>query len=178
MTEDLVAINRAPVLTLWAAVVAERLGYSRETALTLGKAVAGLNAQAKGRSLGIYGPKPHGPEEAPKGGRGEDGWVTVCGRPVPVRNADEGLRAVVGDKPVEPGRVGEYLASKFKGDLDRVRAAMEQLAAAYPVGKLDDAAYGLYTEFRPEVASGIDGWGQVSTLDLAKLRALAERARG
>ena len=32
------SINRAPVLTLWAAVVAERLGFEREEALTLGKA--------------------------------------------------------------------------------------------------------------------------------------------
>jgi hypothetical protein len=37
-------INRAPVLTLWAAVVAERLGFTWEEALTLGRAVAGLNA--------------------------------------------------------------------------------------------------------------------------------------
>jgi hypothetical protein len=37
-------INHAPVLTLWAAVVAERLGFSRDEALTLGRAVAGLNA--------------------------------------------------------------------------------------------------------------------------------------
>ena len=28
-------INRAPVLTLWAAVVAERLGFRRDEALTL-----------------------------------------------------------------------------------------------------------------------------------------------
>jgi hypothetical protein len=49
-----VTINRAPVLTLWAAVVAERLAYSHGTALTLGKAVTGLNAQSKGRRLGIF----------------------------------------------------------------------------------------------------------------------------
>ncbi len=41
-----ISINRAPVLTLWAAVVAQRLGFSEDEALTLGKAVAGLNAQA------------------------------------------------------------------------------------------------------------------------------------
>ena len=33
----IVTINRAPVLTLWAAVVAERLGFSGDEALTLGK---------------------------------------------------------------------------------------------------------------------------------------------
>jgi len=54
MAKKKIKINRAPVLTLWAVVVAERLGYEKETALTLGKAVAGLNAQSKGRKLGIY----------------------------------------------------------------------------------------------------------------------------
>ncbi len=57
MTAPSVSINRAPVLTLWAAVVAQRLGFDADEALTLGKAVAGLNAQAKGRKLGIF--KPH-----------------------------------------------------------------------------------------------------------------------
>lgn len=31
-----IRINRAPVLTLWAAVVTERLGFDPATALTLG----------------------------------------------------------------------------------------------------------------------------------------------
>ncbi len=39
-----VMINRAPVFTLWAAIVAERLGFDKNEALTLGRAVAGLNA--------------------------------------------------------------------------------------------------------------------------------------
>ncbi|MCL4395818.1 MAG: hypothetical protein M1482_13625 [Chloroflexi bacterium] len=41
-------INRAPVLTLWAVIVAERLGYERDEALTLGKALlARIEALAK-----------------------------------------------------------------------------------------------------------------------------------
>ena len=47
-----IIINRAPVLTLWAAVVAERLGHPADTALTLGRAVAGFAARVKARSLG------------------------------------------------------------------------------------------------------------------------------
>jgi len=39
-----IEINRAPVLTLWATVVAEQLGFDHDEALTLGRAVAGLNA--------------------------------------------------------------------------------------------------------------------------------------
>ena len=44
------------MLTLWAAVVAERLGYPHDEALTLGKAVAGLNAYSKGKALGLFRP--------------------------------------------------------------------------------------------------------------------------
>ena len=51
-----IEINRAPVLTLWGVVVAQRMGYDREAALTLGRRLAGLNAQAKGRRLaGAFG---------------------------------------------------------------------------------------------------------------------------
>ena len=48
-----IRVNRAPVLTLWATVVAERLGHPPDTALTLGRAVAGSSARAKARSLGM-----------------------------------------------------------------------------------------------------------------------------
>ena len=54
MARKAISINRAPVLTLWAVVVAQRLGFDEDEALTLGKAVAGLNAQAKGRRLGSF----------------------------------------------------------------------------------------------------------------------------
>ena len=53
-----VMVNRAPVLTLCAAVVAEVLGFEHDEALTLGWAVAGLNAYAKGVSLGLFQPTP------------------------------------------------------------------------------------------------------------------------
>ena len=62
MTEK-VRVNRAPVLTLWAAVVAERLGFERDEALTLGRALAGLTAHAKGVRLGIL--EPSAPEGLP-----------------------------------------------------------------------------------------------------------------
>jgi hypothetical protein len=62
-----ISINRAPVLTLWAAVVAERLGFSADESLTLGKALAGLNAQAKCRRLGIFIPHETAAKQAREG---------------------------------------------------------------------------------------------------------------
>ena len=47
-----ILLNRAPVLTLWATVVAERLGHPPGTALTLGRAVAGSAARVKARNIG------------------------------------------------------------------------------------------------------------------------------
>jgi len=85
--KECVTINRAPVLALWGAVVAERQGHSSEAALTLGKCMAGLNAQSKGRSLGILR-TPASTERGgtpKKAGLGEDYWVPVCGRPVPAK---------------------------------------------------------------------------------------------
>jgi hypothetical protein len=48
-----VRVNRAPVLTLWAAIVSERVGNPPDTALTLGRFVAGSRARAMARRLGI-----------------------------------------------------------------------------------------------------------------------------
>jgi hypothetical protein len=42
-----ISINRAPFLTLWAAVVAQQIGFRWDETLSLGKALAGLNAQSK-----------------------------------------------------------------------------------------------------------------------------------
>src|SRR5207302_8925570 len=94
MATRTISINRAPVLTLWAAVVSQRIGFAEDEALTLGKAVAGLNAQAKGRRLGIFKPHEEKPKKAREKKRGEEFWIEVCGRPVPARNTKEGIRAV------------------------------------------------------------------------------------
>jgi hypothetical protein len=166
--------NRAPVLTLWAAVVAERMGYEPDTALTLGKAVAGLNAQTKGRMLGIYG-RPKAPERGgppKKVGLGEDFWIEVCERPVPVKNTEDGIRAVIKDKPISPASVDKYLHQKFRDDLDTVRDAMRELAEAYEPEDLAACSYELYERFRPQIPPGKRGWGAKGELDLDLIRSL------
>jgi hypothetical protein len=87
---DTVTINRAPVLTLWAAVVAEPLGFDRDEALMLGKSVAGLTAQSKGQRLGIFcafarrgAPAASGEGESrgrvPRGAPGPGSARSACG---------------------------------------------------------------------------------------------------
>ena len=176
MANKKIKINRAPVLTLWAAVVAERLGYNEETALTLGKAVAGLNAQSKGRKLGIYEEKT---EEEKKGVKKKEKqvevqFIEVLGRDVPAVETAHGLRAAIEGKPISAGSVEGYLKQRFGEDYETARAAMEKLAKAYTPKQLKSKAYDLYEKFRPEIPEGKKGWGAKGELDLDYIRSLAE----
>ena len=176
-SKQTITINRAPVLTLWAAVVAERLGYDHDAALTLGKALAGLNAQSKGRRLGIYEPGEEKPrdkaEKRPARQRGEELRVEVCGRPVPARKTSEGVRAVVGTSVIKPKAVESYLRRSFGEGLPIAREAMERLAQSFQPEALEREAYGLYEQFRPQVPAGKRGWGAQGELDLNRVRSLA-----
>jgi len=175
MTKPIFKINRAPVLALWGAVVAERLGYDTESALSLGKALSGLNAQAKGRRLGIFHAKK-APDGGPskKIGLGEEFWIELCGRGIPSKNTADGIRAVMRDKPVDPAAAQRYLEKKFGDDLKRVKEAMRDLAESLEPEELSDRAYSLYEEFRPVIPRGKRGWGAKGALDLDLIRSLAD----
>jgi hypothetical protein len=175
MAAKSIKINRAPVLTLWATIVAERLGHTPETALTLGRAVAGLNAQSKARRLGMVEEKKPEPEQKPPVRKAKT--VTVLGRAVPVVETKDGLRAISKDEPIKPSSVQRYLESKFGEHLPDVRAALEALAQAYPLERLEAQAYGLYEQFRPEVPEGQKGWGAAGMLNLERVRRLARGAK-
>lgn len=171
-----ITINRAPVLTLWAAVVAERLGYDRPAALTLGRSVAGVNAQSKGRAHGLY--DPPSPSEAAKRRREakheETIEIELLGRVVRAKRTDDGLRAMERGRPSNPDAVERYLLSKFGDALPAAREAMTALAAALVPAELATRAFGLYEQFRPNIPGGVRGWGAAGELDLAQIRALAK----
>ena len=176
MATKKIKINRAPVLTLWAAVVAERLGYDEETALTLGKAVAGLNAQSKGKKLGIYEEKSEDEkkEEKKKERAAKPDFIELLGRGIPAVKTSKGLRAAIKGEPIHAESVQTYLEQKFKDDLEDTRKAMKKLAKAYTPKQLESKAYALYEKFRPEIPEGVKGWGAKGELDLDYIRSLAE----
>ncbi len=172
-------INRAPVLTLWAAVVAERLGSPWETALTVGQAVAGMTAHAKGVRLGIYAQpteRPHEPPQPkPEGATGAVRSLPLLGRNVPVVPTKEGLRAISKGEIAKPESVARYLAGKFGDELEPARAAMKRLAASLSADELNEQAFQLYERFRPEVPADEKGWGAKGVFDRAKIEALVKR---
>jgi hypothetical protein len=175
MPSKTISINRAPVLTLWAAVVAERLGFDEDEAISLGKALAGLTAQTKGRRLGIYKPHEDGAKLAREKERGEELWIELLGRPIPAKNTDDGIGAVKGAQVIKPESARRYLQSKFGDDLGTVRSVTQRLAQSYGPKELAAQAFHLYERFRPEVAEGVKGWGAKGNLDLQIIEELAAR---
>ncbi len=174
---DTIEINRAPVLTLWAVVVASRLGFNDDEALTIGKAVAGQTAHRKGTRLGIYQPTAQAIKQA-RAARREDAGVTYLafmGRELPMLNTEDGLRALAGDNLIKPESVSNYLHSKFGDALDPVTEAMRSLANSRPPKKLASDAFNLYGQFRPEVAAGKKGWGASGVLSLSLINELANQ---
>ncbi len=174
-----IVVNRAPFLTLWAAVVAQRLGYSEDEALTLGKAVAGQTAAAKGKRLGLVHERPRDEKEKISERREAMGAtrVSLMGRTIPCMVTEEGLRALSGTSMVDPDSVRRYLRGKFKDRLSEVQEKLSALAALYEEDDLQSQAMDLYMRLRPVVASGTAGWGRAGTLDLARIDQVIDRKR-
>ena len=168
-----IQVNRAPVLTLWAAVVAERLGQPADTALTLGRAVAGSAARVKARNIGREERKTDRDADTPGLAVPHvTAPVLLLGKTIRLLpTADGELRAADGDQPADPAGVQRYLAKAFGEHLAEVRAAMVDLAGRYEPAELNRIGFKLYERFRPDVPPGAEGWGAKAVLDLDKVRA-------
>jgi hypothetical protein len=163
-----IRVNRAPVLTLWASVVAERLGHPTDTALSLASTVAGIAARAKARRIGIAEERDQAKDGAAVKPRdatrllGKDVRLTIDADGVVLADAGDGKAA-----PAAP--VAAYIAKAFGNRLAEARAAMEALAARYDPDELNRVGFRLYEGFRPDIPEGVKGWGAKGELRLEKI---------
>ena len=177
--EEEIAINRGPVLSLWAAAVAQRIGYSWDTATTVGRALADQFAKAKGQRLGVVAnaPRAHAQAGAGKGDKDER-QIRIFDTSIDMTTSTHGLVAVSDGIPWVPRSAQTYLRKAFGSAFDRVRARLEELAATYSdVETLNRDAYNLYCQFRPAVPDGVAGWGQRGTLRMADISRLIRQRR-
>ena len=144
-------IDRAPVLTLWASVVAERLGWPHDTALTLGQAVSAMTTHVKGARPGTCArpeyrrvkPSPSLPAKS----TGAICDVPLLGRIVRVAQTPKGPRALSKNALLKPEAVERYLRGEFGGQLCAALSAMERLADTVATDTLDGDALRLYEHF-------------------------------
>jgi len=161
MTKRPIRVNRAPVLALWAATVAERLGHTPETAMSLASAVAGIAARARARRLGS--------EDAAAAREEGDDTVVLLGHEIPVTQDGAGniVAAEPDGTPAPGGPAGNYVRRAFGEWLDEVRTAMSRVAESYPPEELNRSGFRIYESFRPLRPEGTGGRGAKEVLDLS-----------
>lgn len=159
-------------MTLWASVVAERLGHSRSTALTLGKTIAGKVAFSKAQTIGRARKREAGSPSAPKPAGEKTKLVAFMGRHCTMIETASGLMAIREGKPISPKEVEHYLEEKFGDRLEEARLAMTGLAKSRSPAQLAREAFGLYRKFRPSIPAGAAGWGKDGALDIDSIKRL------
>ncbi|KAG9040204.1 hypothetical protein FRB95_000133 [Tulasnella sp. JGI-2019a] len=188
-------VNRAPVMTAWATVVAECLGFKREEALSIASVYTELNATSKGISIGVFDESKNRDHVAGSTqpfvelmGRK---WVqspppqtstrlmpTTCSASllisynrIPVLETETGeWRGIVKGCPVDPKSPFGYIQRSFRQTLPWVMGSMRLLAKSFQEAtELNKRGYGLYCDFRPENP----GWGKKAEMrmeNILKLR--------
>ncbi|SCV72642.1 BQ2448_4179 [Microbotryum intermedium] len=154
--------NRAPVMTAWATVVAERLGFRRQEALSIAQVYTDMNATSKGVSLGLMKESAldlHIGSSQP--------FVDLMGRKVPVLSTATGeWRAITKGVVADPQKAYAYVQRAFRQQMGAIvggfifQGAMRLLADSYEPTELNNKGYSLYIEFRPEVKE----WGEKAEL--------------
>jgi len=166
LASKFVVVNRAPVMTAWATVVAERLNFKREEALSIASVYTEMNATSKGISLGMFGAGKNADYEV---GSAQP-FVELMGRQVPVLKTEGGeWRGVTKGGAVEPEVAFGYMQRSFRQTIGSVIGGMRLLAEAFSPDELNREGFALYTQFRPN--SGGE-WGQRGEMRMSRIIAL------
>ncbi|KAJ7638884.1 hypothetical protein FB45DRAFT_415481 [Roridomyces roridus] len=172
MTKSTV-VNRAPLMTAWATLVAERLGFQREEALSIASVFTELNAISKGVSLGIYKKGAEIGMEASTGG--SQPYVDLMGRRVPLfRTQDSQWRALSNGTAVQPSTAFSYIARQLRQTTPHVIGALRLLSQSFTPQEINSRAWGLYADFRPHVTA----WGERGEVKCSTILNLRPERRG
>ncbi|KIK92718.1 hypothetical protein PAXRUDRAFT_146685 [Paxillus rubicundulus Ve08.2h10] len=162
--------NRAPLMTAWATVVAERLGFEREEALSIGSVYTEMNAVTKGVFLGLVDESRKKEIEPIPGER--QPYVNLMGRRRPLYQTQSSKwRALVGGSPALPSTAFSYISRAFRQTTPHVMGALRLLAASYPPPELNNIGFSLYADFRPVV----DGWGKRGEVPCERILSLRKK---
>lgn len=133
--------------------------------------VSAICAVAKGRSIGTV----PGKDSEDKGGRKKK----QVGEEVEIMHFKLRLKdglVVVGEGKGKPG--GEdTLKRKFGEQYEKVKGVFEEVLKSWKAQKeeLNQRAFKMYEEFRPDVKKRQKGWGRKAELRLEKVRSAVER---
>lgn len=169
-----IQINRAPVLDLWASVVTRFLypALDWKTCLSAGSAISTLCAISKGKAVGTIdtaddSEKKANEREQRKKKEGDLNEIDVMGFKLKVK---DGLVLVSG-KPKAENEAAQK--KKFGNEAyERAKRVMEECLKTWKGAEedLSGKAFKMYEKFRPNVASGQQGWGRKGELEMNRIR--------
>jgi len=176
-----ITVNRAPVLTLFAACVTEFLHshLSWQTCLSAGASIASLCAISKGRSIGAIDPpsqdkKTKQDKTSDDDDNEDEEEITVMHFPLHIKN---GLVVDRSSKP-KPGNE-KTLESKFGEEEEHeARQVFRDCLQTWKghEDELNKKAFGMYEKFRPDVAKGQRGWGRKGEMSLEEVEKVIRRS--
>jgi hypothetical protein len=147
-------LNRFPLLGLWAAEAARRLGYTRGEAEALGHAYAVLFAIRKNR---LDHPKEKAEPKAARPERPAGEQLRFGGDKLDVSYDEDGkVRGYVGGKRQTPRSYQAAVIAKFPpGCYDKLQQAFRQLLKNYRPSRLNSRLiYNLYDEWKKTCGAG------------------------
>ncbi|TBU32804.1 hypothetical protein BD311DRAFT_511218 [Dichomitus squalens] len=174
MKSKYTVINRAPIMMAWAFIVAERIGFRREEALSIGFAASvytEMNAITKGVSLGLYSDSKQKGREASR--TGSQPYVELMGRRPLYQTASSQWRALSSGAPIAPTAAFSYITKALRQTAPHIVGALRLLAASYPPQELNEKGFSLYADFRPQS----EGWGQRGEVRCSTILALRKARR-
>ncbi|KAH7921823.1 hypothetical protein BV22DRAFT_1071622 [Leucogyrophana mollusca] len=166
-------VNRAPLMTAWATVVAERLGFEREEALSIASVYTEMNAISKGVALNIFDQERKKELEPMPGGA--QPYVDLMGRRSQLYQTQSSQwRALANGSPSLPGPAFLYISRAFRQTTAHIIGALRLLAGSYTPQELNTKGFALYADFRPAV----DGWGARGEVRCDRILSLRTKGKG
>ncbi|KAF7355388.1 Glutamine synthetase [Mycena sanguinolenta] len=149
-------VNRAPLMTAWSTLVAERLGFQREEALSIASVYTEMNAVSKGVSMGIYKPGTQFQRSLEAAKEGSQPYVELMGRRPLFKTQDSQWRALSNGTVVHPSTAFAYISRALRQTTPHIIGALRLLVESFTPEEINARGWALYADFRPDVK----GWGE------------------
>lgn len=164
-SSNVIMINRAPVLDLWATTVTHFLYPDLPwiTCLSAGSAISALCAVSKGRAVGLIDSKDEDGSKSKESQAKELEEISVMGFNLKLK---ENLVVVGNDK--KPANEDAQKKKFGEQQYEKAKSAFQDALSSWDDDKdgLNKKAFHFYEQFRPTVAQGQKGWGRKGELVL------------
>ena len=168
-----IKVNRAPYLLLFTyRLLQATTALDKPSSLSVAQALTSQSALMKAQSLGIAG-------KASAGATPTSSFVSVMGRRIAVLRTEDEHRCSAIDlsadalETYDARKAWGYITRSFGSSLSHVILALDSTFKAYlrdhTIDELHNSAWMFYLRTRPDISSGVAGWGEKGDLLVSQI---------